>query len=86
LNHCTNGLIATSSYYTTLEYDACVAIFSKFLNMPPRVWCMWRYDKVVGYIKNQFFGSFLKKMFQQRTRLSFDTFHALIRVVNPSLE
>jgi hypothetical protein len=69
-----------------LEYDACVAIFSKFLDMPPRVRSIWRYDKVVGYYKNQFFESFLKKMFQQLTRLSFDTFHALIRVVNPSLE
>jgi hypothetical protein len=75
-----------SSYYTTLEYDACVAIFSKFLDMPPRVQSIWRYDKAVGYIKNQNFWRFLKKMFQQSTGLSFDTFHALIRVVNPSLE
>jgi hypothetical protein len=44
-----------SSYYTTLEYDACVAIFSKFLDMPPRVQSIWRYDKAVGYIKNQNF-------------------------------
>jgi len=37
-------------------------------------------------MKKQLFGSFSEKMFQQRTRLSFDTFRALIRVVGPSLE
>jgi hypothetical protein len=36
-------------------------------------------------MKNQLFGSFLK-MFRQHTRLSFETFCALIRVVGPSLE
>jgi hypothetical protein len=47
-----------------LEYDACIAILSKFLDMPPRVWSIWRYDKAVGYIKNKKFGRFLKKLFQ----------------------
>jgi hypothetical protein len=33
-NHCTNGFIATNSYYTTLEYDECVAIsFAKLVDM-----------------------------------------------------
>jgi hypothetical protein len=60
-NHCTNGFIATSSYYTTLEYDECVAIsFAKFVDMPPRVWNIWKYEKVVGYMKYQLFGSFSK--------------------------
>ncbi len=60
--------------------------FSKFVDMPPRVRSIWRYEKVVGYMKNQNFGSFLEKMFRQCTRLSFDTFCALIRVVGLSLE
>jgi hypothetical protein len=37
-------------------------------------------------MKNQLFGSFSKKMFQQCTRLSFDTFCVLIRVGASSLE
>jgi hypothetical protein len=37
-------------------------------------------------MKNQFFESFLEKMFQQRTRLSFDTFRALIKVVGSNVE
>jgi len=47
---------------------------------------IWRYERAVGYMKNQLFGSFLEKMFQQCTRLNFDTFCALIKVVGPSLE
>jgi hypothetical protein len=48
-------------YYTTLEYDECVAIsFAKFVDTPPRVWNIWKYEKVVGYMKYQLFGSFLK--------------------------
>jgi len=46
----------------------------------------WRYEKVVGYMKNQFFGRFSERMFQKRTRLRFDTFHVLIKVVGSSLE
>ncbi len=60
--------------------------FLEFVDMPPRVRSIWRYEKVVGYMKNQLFGSFFKKMIRQYTRLIFDTFHALIRVVGPSLE
>ncbi len=37
-------------------------------------------------MKNQFFGSFLEKIFWQRTRLRFYTFCVLIKVVGPSLE
>ncbi len=59
---------------------------SKFVDMPPRLQNIWRHEKVVGYMKNQLFGSFLEKMFQQCTRLSFDIFCALIKVVSPSLE
>jgi hypothetical protein len=75
-----------SSYYTTLEYDECVVVFLEFVDIPLRVWSIWKYERIVGYMKNKLFGSFLLKMFQQRTRLSFDTFHALIRVVGSSLK
>jgi hypothetical protein len=44
------------------------------------------YEKVVGYMKNQFFGSFSKKMFCQHTRLRYDTFCDLIKVLGPSLD
>jgi len=37
-------------------------------------------------MKNQLFESFLEKMFQQHIRLSFNTFHALIKVVGPSFK
>jgi len=37
-------------------------------------------------MKNQFFESFSEKMFQQCTRLSFDTFRALIRVAGLNVE
>jgi len=35
--------------------------FSKFMDMPPRVQSIWRYEKAVGYMKNQLFGSFSEK-------------------------
>jgi hypothetical protein len=40
----------------------------------------------MGYLKNQLLRSISKNMFWQRTKLSYDTFHSLIRVVSPSLE
>jgi hypothetical protein len=40
----------------------------------------------MGYMKNQLLGSFFENMFQQETRLSYDTFHSLIRVVSPSID
>jgi hypothetical protein len=60
--------------------------FSKFVNMPTRVYNIWRYEKVVGYMKNQIFGNFSKKMFCQHTRLRYDTFCDLIRVLCPNLD
>ncbi len=60
--------------------------FLEFVDMPPRVGSIWRYERTVGYTKNQLFRSFSEKMFQQHIWLSFDTFRALIRVVGPSLE
>jgi hypothetical protein len=42
--------------------------------------------RVVGYMKNQLFEKKSKKMFQQCTRLNFDTFHAYNKVIGPSLE
>jgi hypothetical protein len=46
---------------------------------------MCRYEKVVGYMMNQLLGSFFEKMFWQQTRLRYDTFCSLIRVVCSSL-
>jgi len=60
--------------------------FSDFVDMSPRVQGICKYERVVGYMKNQMFGSFSEKMFQQCTRLSFDTFHVLIRVVGSNVE
>jgi hypothetical protein len=37
-------------------------------------------------MKNQLLQSYFEKMFQQRTRLGYDTFYSLIKVVGPSLE
>jgi hypothetical protein len=61
-------------------------IFSKFMDMSPRVRIIWRYEKAIGYMKNQLFEKKSKKMFQQCTRLNFDTFHAYNKVIGPSLE
>jgi hypothetical protein len=36
--------------------------FLEFVDMPPRVRSICRYEKVVAYMKNQLFGSFFKKM------------------------
>jgi hypothetical protein len=47
---------------------------------------MWRYERVVRYMKSQLLGSYFEKMFQQQTRLSYDTFYSLTRVAGPSLE
>ncbi len=44
---------------------SALLFFSEFVDMLPRVRSIWRHDRVVGYMKNQFFGSFLKKMFRQ---------------------
>jgi hypothetical protein len=44
-----------SSYYTTLEYDECVVVFLEFVDMPPRVWSIWKYERIIGYMKNQLF-------------------------------
>ncbi len=37
-------------------------------------------------MKNQLFEKKSKKMFQQCTRLNFDTFHAYNKFIGPSLE
>jgi hypothetical protein len=44
--------------------------FMEFVDMASRIHNMWRYEKVMGYMKNQLFGSFFEKMFQQWTRLN----------------
>jgi hypothetical protein len=54
--------------------------------MASRVHKMCKYEKVVGYMKNQLFGSFFEKMFWQQTRLRYDTFCSLIRVLGSNLE
>jgi hypothetical protein len=58
----------------------------EFVNMAPRICNMWEYERVVGYMKNQLLGSYFEKMFQQRTRLGYDTFCSFIKVVGSSFE
>jgi hypothetical protein len=50
--------IATNSYLTTLEYDECNVIFMEFVDMASRVHNMWRYEKGMGYMKNQLLRNF----------------------------
>ncbi len=46
-----------------MEYDECIAIsFAKFVDMPPRVWSIWKYEKAIGYIyEESTFWEFFKK-------------------------
>jgi len=45
LSHCTSNFIATSTHYTTLEYDECIVVwFSKYVDMPPRVQSIYKYN------------------------------------------
>jgi hypothetical protein len=37
--------------------------FLEFVDIPPRVRSIWRYERVFGYMKNQLFGSFLRRCF-----------------------
>jgi len=39
--------------------------FMEFVDMASRVCNMWRYERVIGDMKNQLLGSFYEKMFQQ---------------------
>ncbi len=75
-----------SNYWTTWEYDECNVVFMEFVDMAPRVCNMWRYERVVGCMKNQLLGSFFEKLFWQQMRLNYDTFCSFIRVVGSSLE
>ncbi len=55
LSHCTSGFIATSSHCTTLEYDECIVVlFFEYVDMPPRVQNIWKYEKVVNTWKTTF--------------------------------
>ncbi len=47
----------------SMEYDKCVVIFLELVNMPLRVWSIWRYERAIGRMKNEIFGNFSKKMF-----------------------
>jgi hypothetical protein len=60
--------------------------FMEFVDIASRVHNMWRYERSMGYMKNQFLGSFFENMFWQRTRLSYDTFRSLIKVMGTNLE
>jgi hypothetical protein len=43
-----------------------VLLFSmEFVDVASKVYNMWRYEKVVRYMKNQLLGSFSKMMFWQ---------------------
>jgi hypothetical protein len=58
----------------------------EFVDIASRVCNMWRrYERVVGCMKNQLFGTYLKRCFG-RTSLNYHTFCLLTRVVSPSLE
>ncbi len=65
---------------------SALMFFMEFVDMAPRIHKMWRYERVVGYMKNQLLGSFFEKMFWHQIRLNYDTFRSLIRVVGPSIE
>jgi hypothetical protein len=65
---------------------SAMLFFMEFVDMTSKVFNMWRYERPMGYIKNQLLGSFSENMFQQETRLNYDTFRSLIRVVSPSLD
>jgi hypothetical protein len=43
-----------------LEHDECNVVFIVFVDMASRICNMWRYERVVEYMKNQLLGSFLK--------------------------
>ncbi len=58
----------------------------EFVDMASRVHNMWRYERAMGYMKNQLLKSFFENMFWQRTRLSYDTFCSLIKVAGTNLE
>ncbi len=45
--------------------------FSKFVDMAPRVRSIWRYEKVVGYMKNQLFGSFFGEYVSTMYKVKF---------------
>ncbi len=60
--------------------------FFRFCGHATKSSSICKYEREVEYMKNQFLESFSEKMFQQRTRLSFDTFCAFIRVVGSNVE
>jgi len=37
--------------------------FMEFIDIAPKVHNMWRYERAMGYMKNQFLKSFSKNMF-----------------------
>jgi hypothetical protein len=66
LSHCTSSFIATSSHYTTLEYDECIVVlFSEYVDVPPRVQSIWKYEKTIKYMEINFLKAFefFKNMF-----------------------
>ncbi len=65
---------------------SAMLFFMEFVHMTSKVCNMWRYERAMWYMKNQLLGSLFENMFQQETRLSYDTFCSLIRVVSPSLD
>jgi hypothetical protein len=43
---------------------SAMLFFMEFVDMASKVHNMWRYERVVGYMKNQLLGSFFEKMFR----------------------
>ncbi len=50
-NDCISSCVATNNCWTTLKYDA-MSFFMEFVNMASKTHNMWRYESVVGYMKN----------------------------------
>jgi hypothetical protein len=65
---------------------SAMLFFMEFVDMTSKVCNMWRYERAMGYMKNQLLGSFFENMFQQETRLSYDTLRSFIRLVSLSLD
>jgi hypothetical protein len=77
------------SHCTTLEYDEhIIVLFSEYVDMPLRVQNIWKYEKAFKYMEINFLKAFelFKKMFWQCKRLNYNTFCALITVINISFE
>ncbi len=54
---------------------SAMLFFMEFVDMTSKVCNMWRYERAMGYMKNQLLWSFSENIFQQETR--FKLWHIL---------